>query len=995
MKNKISKILGVALSLAMLTSMLVVGSPASAGTLSWSAELGPSTTTYVLASGSDVTDLAASADGNTVFAVSSVTTNNLTLKSTNGGATWTKLTLTAVETPRLVATAPGDANIVVIVGDNTSTSNLVILSNDGGTTFSLLTGHTMTAINDVAISPLTASVRYITLAGASASGADIQYLNLGALVSTWTSLVTGTGWASFAGFSANLTVNAIAFSPNFASDKVMVAANADPTSTNATLQIASFSSTKWNTAAGFTGYPVPFLAGAPTAASISLAPTYLGADETLRLAFVGVVTSANGILVRLENTTVKSLKATTGISSVDFNGTDLVAGASASTAVYYGANPTSSLGISETATYQRPGGATAVKVAWAGANVLAGTTGAASALALSKDKGVSFNDVSMIDTVLTNITDIAVAKDATTLYAASNDLTNTSIWRKTTAWERVFNLSGAATYIIRLAPESAATVYLADTASTTLYFSDDSGEKKWLLRSLISTPVDLAVESAQVSYALSTAGKVSKSSNGGFTWDPEISTGLGQNGATIVSVKKDQLLVGGTGGGVAWSTDGNAAATTWVAKTTVISSGGAMQATADKLDTGGFIYAAGATASGNVVRWKVGTSVVWDDIISGTTTGAAGGVALSEGVLYVLTNNSATDNMSYLSRTLIPTTATSSTIWTSKSVGSSTALISLGKAPQALKASTGKLWTVNDAASDSIYSFTDTTYKTAPTAATPADQATPQTNPVSGESSDLAFSWAKLSDSTAYKLEISLDTAFTQIVLTHTATPSPSTLDPIVVVVGRSQTGTQLYNFTPGITYYWRVTATLPLDSPASATRSFMFSSLDKPFGLAGPTVGATEVGINPILTWSAYTGAKWYEVTLSEDPTFAIPEWSHNVNGLVYGVTETLKYGTTYYWRVRGVTADPYVLKGAVITPAGPWVVGAFTTKAEPVKQEPVVVTVPAPAPPVQIITLPAPPPVEKAAPIPSWMLMTIIVIGAILVIALIVLIVRTRRVA
>ena len=103
------------------------------------------------------------------------------------------------------------------------------------------------------------------------------------------------------------------------------------------------------------------------------------------------------------------------------------------------------------------------------------------------------------------------------------------------------------------------------------------------------------------------------------------------------------------------------------------------------------------------------------------------------------------------------------------------------------------------------------------------------------------------------------------------------------------------------------------------------------PFVLSVPAIGSTDVSITPILSWTAYKGAKWYEVTVSEGPSFVIPEWSHNVYNLFYGVEEPLKYGTTYYWRVRGVTATPYVRGTAIITPSGPWQVSAFTTKLEP----------------------------------------------------------------
>jgi len=113
----------------------------------------------------------------------------------------------------------------------------------------------------------------------------------------------------------------------------------------------------------------------------------------------------------------------------------------------------------------------------------------------------------------------------------------------------------------------------------------------------------------------------------------------------------------------------------------------------------------------------------------------------------------------------------------------------------------------------------------------------------------------------------------------------------------------------------------------------------------------------------------------------------------------------TTYYWRVRVDAAGP--VRGA-------WSeTRSFTTGALPEIQPPVIIEQP-PAPIIQVpptpeitiqppeIVLPAPQPVpeivipsapEPTPPVPQWALLVIIIIGAVLVIALIVLIMRTRR--
>jgi hypothetical protein len=164
--------------------------------------------------------------------------------------------------------------------------------------------------------------------------------------------------------------------------------------------------------------------------------------------------------------------------------------------------------------------------------------------------------------------------------------------------------------------------------------------------------------------------------------------------------------------------------------------------------------------------------------------------------------------------------------------------------------------------------------------------------------------------------------------------------------------------------------------------------------GTGSPVIGSYDVSTEPMFTWGSVVGSIRYEIALSEDPTFTIIEWSYNVDQTFYKVDEPLRYDTTYYWRVRGVLGEPYQEGGQWLTPATPWTTGIFTTASEPEPPaEPIVVQPTKPEvnveiPPTKITIEPA----EQA--IPNYMLWIIVVVGAILIIALIVLIVRTRRV-
>jgi hypothetical protein len=164
--------------------------------------------------------------------------------------------------------------------------------------------------------------------------------------------------------------------------------------------------------------------------------------------------------------------------------------------------------------------------------------------------------------------------------------------------------------------------------------------------------------------------------------------------------------------------------------------------------------------------------------------------------------------------------------------------------------------------------------------------------------------------------------------------------------------------------------------------------------GTGSPVIGSYDVSTEPMFTWGSVLGSIRYEIALSEDPTFTIIEWSYNVDQTFYKVDEPLRYDTTYYWRVRGVLGEPYQEGGQWLTPATPWTTGIFTTASEPAPPpDPIVVQPTKPEvnveiPPTKITIEPA----EQA--IPNYMLWIIVAVGAVLVIALIVLIVRTRRV-
>ncbi len=172
------------------------------------------------------------------------------------------------------------------------------------------------------------------------------------------------------------------------------------------------------------------------------------------------------------------------------------------------------------------------------------------------------------------------------------------------------------------------------------------------------------------------------------------------------------------------------------------------------------------------------------------------------------------------------------------------------------------------------------------------------------------------------------------------------------------------------------------------------------PQALLRPLQGAAGVDINPTFTWGLVAGATGYEFVIAEEigqaDSFSIIDYSASTTTNAHVAREALKYSTTYNWRVRAIGAT-----------TGGWTTALFTTAAAP--PPPPEPPPPAPAPPPPVIVNPTPPappapeiilevPAQTQLPpvqaVPETLLWAVVGVGAVLVIAVIVLIVRTRRV-
>jgi hypothetical protein len=1021
--KKISKILGIAVTLAMLISMIVVPTSAGAGTLAWGAERGLSTTAFNMIDDSrEIVCMAQSGDTIIVGTTNGTSSlaDNKTYKSTDGGWSWSELTVKG--NFKLIAIAPDDADTFVALDNN----DALWYTTTGGARYDSLSLSGITTVYDIDISP--GAVKSVIAVGAnSTGGATMKKYSFALFSPTWTEEAnTSDGF-----ITGQDSIFAARFSPNYATDKTIVVVSANQGDA-AYLQVFWDESDKWNNSiTGFTDYTATNLDVSITGenvltADIALPSSYMGLDEDERIAYIALATNGpGGGVYRYSDAYVVHFKLWNGneegpIYSIAYHDSGkLIAGDYNESQVYQCLSPTASptAKMSKVNTLKQPGGSNMVTVGWYGDTAVACTRGDETAFAESTDDGYSWNDISMIDTDWDLVNNFSVNADGSKYYVSTTDTTDgtgaydTSIWVKTGGkWYRVytalnFTTDADAKYIVRAAPDDDTAVYILSVGTQNIWVSKDSGMSSWKLVSCykLTTVTDIAVESADVVYAAGAGALsgVSKTSNAGGTWGPAKKPTEGLAAHQIIVAPNGDVIVGQTNGYLAYSQDGGSTFTRSAAVNSA--AGGNCVVTCDDGYTDNNLVYVGN--GDDVYRMDITSPAPATDLFDADTitNEVIYGIVQVENLTYVTTCNGSQSYL-YMTRKLETASTEAKAEWSSIASNTSTGpggtvAEKYNQTPNVLRASvssgTPKLWTV-DTGSPAVESYTDPTSLSGPTLSLPADDYEVKVNPGSGRSYDVTFTFDRYSSDyvTAATLQVATDPDFNAIVATDTITNiATDTIARLIGPYGTATTGAAL-EFLPGTTYYWRVRTTSPMFSEWSETRTLSIESPDT-FTVSGPVVGAADVSTMPTFTWAEYEGAIKYEIAVSEDPTFAILEWSANVDNPFYavGADNALKYSTTYYWRVRGVTAEPYLEGRTWITPAGPWVTGVFTTMAEPVEEEeaePVVITEPGETR-VEVIKVP----VTTSPVIPTYLLWVIVGVGAGLLIALIVLIVRTRRVA
>jgi hypothetical protein len=648
------------------------------------------------------------------------------LKSTTEAATWKNLSsalAAKLDTDDTIVSLlkvgcdfadPDFVAVALVMWDDSDAANEVhvFISNDGGTTFrdtgevdaALTTGTVLV----FAVSGELNGVRNIVIGGTNAAQNDallFRCLAIGDVGTGWEDVTSAAydGWDSGSS-AASVAVVAFKFAPSWSTDNTVLILTVPTGLKNVYLQSGTWGTIEaWNDKAGFEKAVAIFSADLTTAlpylpgvAGINTPSDYSGQDAAYRYLWVNVnyldATDPDGPEVgkifRVKNKSVIAINQQiegkpwlTGVSYFGYisegkaiaslygDGTGTDTDCCEGVLIYrndsitdmdicclpweVSCKPPTGRGLM-VAFYISPDKAYAV--------ALRGDECEESAWSVSFDDGDTWNQLSLVNTYIDYLSDVAVSPDCNKIMLSSVNLDCgcmcDSVWLKADNlpeaeeysgyWLRTWcgNLTGDNTDydidefdltpergLLRLAPEETTgdTVYLVDRMSSTIYWNELETLACWKKRSstsIVNHIVDLALQDESTIYALGDNGAVAVSDDHGSapSWSKAVDSKV-TNGWTIAVLSED-ILVGGQNGDVSYSADGGE---TFTKLKNVATSGLVTVAFDSYFNTNETVYAAvykTAWTGGGVYRWVIDVSTAWRDLKaepSGSDLGITGG----------------------------------------------------------------------------------------------------------------------------------------------------------------------------------------------------------------------------------------------------------------------------------------------------------------------------------------------------------------------------------
>ncbi|MDD5127604.1 MAG: hypothetical protein PHR43_05890 [Dehalococcoidales bacterium] len=941
---------------------------------------------WMLAGGSDVQHLTIGADG-ALYAYGKGLANTL-YKSTDGGKSWASIG-NVTHNIAAIAASPADAGFICY-----ATTSTVYLSKDSGKNFDALpaapggAGGGNIEITSLAVAHANT---HLVIAGTrdtdNTQFGGVYKLDTDEIVPSW--LNTNIG---------SYDVCALAASPHYAADRQLVAVVTDETDTYIITKTAD---TAWGAITGTARLNKDNSGGSIAAVSAAIAfpeDYYPDAGPGECLLFVGANTGGGtGDVYKIvgapapEPSAATDLNAGTAYAQSNLDITGLTAKGDAANAILLAGAASSARvcrstdgGKSWQKSRKEPSGGSQTQVLFSPDKSLAyaATSGTESGFSFSAD-GVYWNQAGLIDTAISSIIEAAPSpryEEDGTLFLLTFGGKH-SLWRSQdegNSWERTFssNLSGVDSLaLLEFSPQYGTdrrVVWLTGSSggSPAVWKSGDNGQSFSYNPAIdpvsrAAIPIDAWAVTGDSELFIGSydgsKGLVYHSTNSGFTYTEGAAAGTLSLKSIAISpgfAIDGTILVGNTGGWVYWSDNRGGSFKPLPADAAAAPLSGDIYVACDAdFSRNRIIYAASNPADKGVYRYTIGTSNAWERIDGTLPAGARlNQIAVSpQGTLYAA-NSKAGGGME---RSLNPT----------YSLGPSFETVARGLAGTATLSGLwhygSLLWSI-DTAANRLMIFRESL--DAPVILNSPGNGAPGVGTINNHSIiNVSLDWETVSGATTYQWQLDYDTDFSTVPAGFEGTTQASTV--------------RLPTLEPATTYYWRVRATAPVLGPWSARWSFATSLIGEtvPLKTESPAAGANDVSASPLFHWNAVSGATAYELLVATDVGFNNPVINrvgeYALPATVWECNVTLKYGTTYYWKVRARTASSYSDWSAV---------SAFTTMPEPLPAtqtpepsltHPVTLTLtPPPAlttppltPPSMAAAAATPPPAPLASPLPE----------------------------
>jgi len=1030
MNRKINRICGLLMALLLLVCLIPFPAQADSA-LKWIEVDKPGTSGNVVVSPSEVSEVAIGGNG-VLYAVDSP--NSRVYRSLNAGVTWEDITGYLVRDGAglpagKIAIAPDKPGIVAVVTDGATG---VYLSTDGGINWVNTGVPTLGGtIQAIAISKeyTQGSKSFWEIAigtavwgdGGNATDGQVWVYQIGKSWTPWQNQELSVDPSHIGG-----EVSALVYSPGYANDMtLLVVASTGSSDVAAGYQNRTwlcigqrdteYGTTLWNELSEFPTPPYPVeITDAGDASDVSwfnsslaVPSNYSSSQGSTRQLFVSYdrQPDADDDVYWLDDTVVVRLdvdgSSPIDISSIAYHGTTtsgvLLAGdvdptGSDTVQVRRTEEPFDPSPSWKLATVPPTGPGNAKlgwshdgQVAYCGTGQSPGDSRDESALSASVDGGDKWRQLGLIDTEI-RLADVASAPDGESLLATTYSLIGPeAVWRSTSDplgryWQRVLTLdTDTDVVILRLSPDYSndKTIYAAEVRGTLMAVSHDGGSS-WSWRRAPDEVIDMVVEDEDTLYLALAGGIIKKNINGGHVWRSQGDTGVTEINMLALA-GEETILVGGRNGEVAYSTDGGAS---FNRIRDVIGNGaGDVQVAADvSFAENSIVYAATNIADEGIWRWTIGVSDDWEQIDESITElgggQRVGGLAVGdEGTLYALRLEPANGASGGVIRSVNPTEPDPTDVefdLVNRALPAGTAFDPTPLFPTlpyhklSGDAEQNQLWTI-DTANQVIYRFRDTLCKLGPTPIMPGAKDIIIID-TAGHITSLTLQWEEIAGAREYEVAIYTDAEATREIWSATTSYT-------AIVATEGDNPVQLAS---GTSYYWRVRATRPIESLWSETYSFA-----SPLGIAewsplatsddvSPLPDANDVSIMPAFSWESADGATGYEFVLAKDSGFTdvvvALTGADALTSSAWNCDIILEYATSYFWKVRAVSEDSY----------SEWGTSAFTTEdahsgiLPPQSSLPLVI--------------------EPAPTVPAYVIGIAIGVAAILVIALLVFIVRTR---